>query len=71
MKDLLFEPIQIRDLEVKNRIYMPAMHMNMAQDYLVTDTLVNFYAERARGGTGLAARRPGKLPTRDLSTGVR
>jgi 2,4-dienoyl-CoA reductase (NADPH2) len=55
MKDLLFEPIQIRDLEVKNRIYMPAMHMNMAEDFQVTDTLVNFYAERARGGTGMIA----------------
>jgi len=55
MKDLLFEPIRIRDLEVKNRIYMPAMHMNMAREYEVTDTLVDFYAERARGGAGLIA----------------
>jgi len=53
MKDVLFEPVRIRDLEVKNRIYMPAMHMNMAQDYQVTDTLVEFYAERARGGAGI------------------
>jgi len=53
MKDLLFEPIQIRDLKVKNRIYMPAMHMNMAENYEVTDTFVEFYAERARGGTGI------------------
>ncbi len=53
MKDVLFEPVHIGDLEVKNRIYMPAMHMNMARDYQVTDTLVDFYAERARGGAGL------------------
>jgi 2,4-dienoyl-CoA reductase (NADPH2) len=53
MKDLLFQPIAIGKLEIKNRIYMPAMHMNMAQDYQVTDTLVDFYAERARGGAGI------------------
>jgi len=53
MKDLLFEPIRIRDLELKNRITMPAMHMNMAENYEVTDTLVEFYAERARGGAAL------------------
>jgi len=53
MKDVLFEPLRIRDLEIKNRIFMPAMHMNMAQDYQVTDTLVDFYAERARGGAGI------------------
>ncbi|MBF0452245.1 MAG: FAD-dependent oxidoreductase, partial [Candidatus Magnetomorum sp.] len=37
----------------KNRIYMPAMHLNMAQDFIVTDRLVNFYAERARGGAAM------------------
>ena len=55
MKDLLFEPIMINSMEVKNRIYMPAMHMNMADHFLVTDALVEFYAERARGGTGMIA----------------
>ena len=53
MKDLLFEPIRINQLELKNRIYMPAMHMNMAKEFLVTDQLIDFYAERARGGVGL------------------
>ena len=37
MKDDLFEPIKINQLELKNRIYMPAMHMNMARGYEVTD----------------------------------
>jgi 2,4-dienoyl-CoA reductase (NADPH2) len=53
MQDLLFEPIKINQLELKNRIYMPAMHMNMAVDFEVTDQLIDFYAERARGGVGI------------------
>jgi 2,4-dienoyl-CoA reductase (NADPH2) len=53
MKDVLFQPIRIRGLEVKNRIYMPAMHMNMASNYEVTRQLIEFYAERARGGAGI------------------
>jgi 2,4-dienoyl-CoA reductase (NADPH2) len=53
MKDLLFEPIHFRGLEIKNRIFMPAMHMNMARNQEVTDQLVDFYAERARGGAGM------------------
>lgn len=53
MKDPLFEPIKINQLELKNRIYLPAMHMNMARDFEVTDQLIDFYAERARGGVGM------------------
>jgi 2,4-dienoyl-CoA reductase (NADPH2) len=53
MKDPLFEPITINKLEIKNRIYLPAMHMAMAVDFQVTDQLVDFYAERARGGAGM------------------
>ncbi len=55
MKDMLFEPVRINGMEVKNRIYMPAMHMNMAQNYFVPDAMVDFYAERAKGGTGMIA----------------
>ncbi|GFO56463.1 hypothetical protein GMSM_34700 [Geomonas sp. Red276] len=53
MHDPLFQPITINRLEVKNRIFMPAMHLNMAANYAVGDRLVDFYAERARGGAGL------------------
>jgi 2,4-dienoyl-CoA reductase (NADPH2) len=53
VKDPLFEPIKINQLELKNRIYMPAMHMNMAVNFEVTDQLIDFYAERARGGVGV------------------
>ena len=53
MKDPLFETVKINQLELKNRIYMPAMHMNMAKDFEVTNQLIDFYAERARGGAGI------------------
>ena len=53
MRDPLFEPIKINQLDVKNRIYLPAMHLGMAADYQVTDQLTAFYAERAKGGAGM------------------
>jgi 2,4-dienoyl-CoA reductase (NADPH2) len=53
MKDPIFQPITINNLEIKNRIYMPAMHLGMAVDFEVTDRIVDFYAERARGGAGI------------------
>ena len=53
MKDPLFEPITINKLEVKNRFYMPAMHLGMGDEFKVTDQIVDFYAERARGGAGM------------------
>jgi len=53
MKDLLFQPIKLNTLELKNRICMPAMHLNMCNNFEVTDQLIDFYAERARGGAGL------------------
>jgi 2,4-dienoyl-CoA reductase (NADPH2) len=53
MTDPLFQPITINRLEVTNRIFMPAMHMNMAGNYGVGDRLVDFCAEPARGGGGM------------------
>lgn len=53
MPDLLFQPIRIGSITVKNRIFMPAMHLNMAEKYQVTDRLVDFYAARAQGGAGM------------------
>jgi 2,4-dienoyl-CoA reductase (NADPH2) len=53
MKDPLFQPIQINGIEVKNRICMPAMHLNLCRNFEVTDPLIEFYAERARGGAGM------------------
>lgn len=51
--DLLFTPLQIGALTLKNRIFMPAMHMNMCRKYQVTDQLIDFYRERAKGGVGM------------------
>jgi len=53
MKDVLFQPITINGMEIKNRIYLPAMHLGMAVDFQVTDQLTAFYAERAKGGVGM------------------
>ena len=53
MRDPLFQPIMINTMEVKNRICMSAMHTNMCDDFEVTDQMVDFYAERARGGVGM------------------
>ena len=50
----LFEPIRIADVEVKNRIVMSPMGPGLCeQDGTVTDRLVEFYVERAKGGVGL------------------
>lgn len=53
MKDLLFDPIRINQLEVGNRIYLPAMHLGMADGFEVTDQIEQFYARRAKGGPGM------------------
>ena len=53
MNDPLFQPLRINRLEIKNRIFMPAMHLNMARNFVVTDRLIDFYAERAQGGAGM------------------
>jgi 2,4-dienoyl-CoA reductase (NADPH2) len=53
MNDPLFQPISINKLEIKNRIYLPAMHLGMAVNFEVTDQIVDFYAERSKGGAGM------------------
>ncbi len=53
ISDPLFDPISIGNLQLKNRILMPAMHMNMCRKFVVTDQLINFYIERAKGGVGM------------------
>ena len=53
MIDPLFQPLNIAALNIKNRICLPAMHMNMCRHFQVTDQLVEFYRKRAEGGAGL------------------
>jgi len=50
---LLFEPITLNRLELRNRIIMPAMHLNYTPGGKVSDQLIAFYRERAAGGAGL------------------
>jgi len=51
--DKLFEPCKIGKLELANRIVMPPISTNFAKEGLVTDCMVDYYAERGRGGVGL------------------
>jgi 2,4-dienoyl-CoA reductase-like NADH-dependent reductase (Old Yellow Enzyme family) len=51
---MLFTPIRIGSLELKNRIVMAPMATHYADETgTVTERLRNYYAERARGGAGL------------------
>jgi 2,4-dienoyl-CoA reductase (NADPH2) len=49
----LFAPITINNLEIKNRIVMPAMGLSYSDNYEFNDRLRGFYRERAKGGVGL------------------
>jgi 2,4-dienoyl-CoA reductase-like NADH-dependent reductase (Old Yellow Enzyme family)/thioredoxin reductase len=51
----LFKPIKIGAMEVKNRLVMPPMGINFGVDEAgnVTDQLTEYFAVRARGGTGM------------------
>ena len=53
MQDPVFKPITINKLTIKNRIFMPAMHLGMCVDFQVTDQVINFYEQRAKGGAGM------------------
>lgn len=51
---MLFSPIRIGNCEIKNRIVMPPMMMGFgAPDGKPTEMLMDYYEERAKGGTGL------------------
>lgn len=51
----LFKPIQIGNFKAKNRILMSAMSINFGvdDDGYVTDQLIQFLCERAKGGAGM------------------
>jgi len=54
MLKFLFTPIKMGTMRVKNRIVMPPMTTNFASETgAVTERLVNYYSERARGDVGL------------------
>lgn len=50
----LFEPGKIGNVEIKNRIVMSPMCMGFGQfNGCATETMMNYYEERAKGGVGL------------------
>ena len=52
--DLLFSPAKIGNVTIKNRIIMEPMCLGFGQfDGRATDTMMDYYEERAKGGVGL------------------
>jgi len=49
----LFEPIYIGKLRLNDRLVMAPMTLNLCKDGFVTDSMIKFYEERAKGGVGL------------------
>ena len=50
----LFEPIRIGKIELKNRIVMPALNTKLGTEWgAMSDRMIDYYAERAKGGVGL------------------
>jgi 2,4-dienoyl-CoA reductase-like NADH-dependent reductase (Old Yellow Enzyme family)/thioredoxin reductase len=50
----LFRPIKINNLELKNRIVMPALNTKFGSEWgAVTERMIDYYLERARGGVAL------------------
>ncbi len=50
----LFQPIQIRGMQLRNRIILPAMGTRMANEKSeITQRLIDYHAARAKGGCGL------------------
>ena len=52
--DMLFSPMKIGNVEIKNRIVMAPMCMGFGQyNGCATETIMDYYEERAMGGVGL------------------
>lgn len=50
----LFSPMKIGNVEIKNRVVMAPMCMGFGQyNGCATETMMNYYEERAKGGVGL------------------
>ena len=50
---VLFQPVKIKSLELKNRIVMAPMTRNMAPDGIPNQSNADYYRRRAEGGVGL------------------
>ena len=53
MLNKLFEPARIGSLKLRNRIVMPPLVVNFANNSYVSEDNRAYYAERAKGGVGL------------------
>jgi 2,4-dienoyl-CoA reductase (NADPH2) len=53
MLKLLFTPIQVGNMELKNRIVMPAMHYLSSWEGMVLPHHRDYFVERAKGGAAL------------------
>lgn len=51
--DALLRPIDIGNVTIKNRFVLLPMTTEMVDNYYITDRVVDFYQQRAQGGTGL------------------
>lgn len=52
--DMLFSPMKIGNVEIKNRVVMAPMLMGFGTfNGNATDQMIDYYEERAKGGTGL------------------
>lgn len=49
----LFEPCRMGNVKIRNRIVMAPMSLNLCKDGFITDRMIRFFEERARGGAGL------------------
>ena len=50
---LLFTPVKIGNVELKNRIVMPSLTNSFAKDGFVTENAIAYYAARAGGGAAM------------------
>jgi len=50
---LLFQPIKIGNVELKNRIVMTALHLGYCKHGYIDERIISFYKKRAEGETGL------------------
>mgnify|MGYP002559589867 CR=1 FL=1 len=49
----VYEPIKIGNVEVKNRLIMAPMDTELTENYHLTEPIIDFYEQRAKGGVGL------------------
>jgi len=49
----LFEACTIGTMKLNNRLVMAPMSLNLNKDGFITDAMIRFYEERAKGGVGL------------------